>query len=617
MSEITKKAPNNTVYLQQKPKSDIMKQLLFTIILFLSGINILQAQESNPYEETTWNVIRERLFNGENSKAYRFEEDIRFQLTGEATKEDSAVIHKIISELKDLIEIVDVKLVNADGNIIFKIHSAANENTNLNYNLFKRNIFFVEIRVNATEIRTFDEKEQYFGYHIFKSLTRTFAQTKNNTSYGGVFDSQFFQPSNTIKNIDKDLVRKLYSKDFYKLLKENTVKKYGYLYYLNLRFEPWIKRASTALSIVLVIAGFLYLLSGNKIKNRTTLSKYFTRGVQVLILVICSYLLLSLPDTIPVGVKSGFWSIIFAESLQVLIIGVFSIILLFLIERTFSKKIHNFFLHQVFILFSTFSIILLSFILVSVPFVYYKLSNHPGYLLLNSSLIFNLIIIASLRVFYNFIEYKMQSIVNQKDVELAKMKELKNQAELNALHSRINPHFLYNSLNSIASLAHLNPDKTENMALALSELFRYSINKENKIFVTVEEELEMVKKYLEIEKTRFAEKLNYTITVDEMAKEKLIPKFLIQPLAENAVKHGLSKITETGKISIEVKQLENDLVIAIFDNGPDFPDEPVSGYGLQNLNDKLEILYGKQAAIYWENGNNKHFRITIKNQFKG
>jgi len=99
--------------------------------------------------------------------------------------------------------------------------------------------------------------------------------------------------------------------------------------------------------------------------------------------------------------------------------------------------------------------------------------------------------------------------------------------------------------------------------------------------------------------------------------EILIPKFLIQPLAENAIKHGLSKITEAGRITIEVKQLENDLLIIIFDSGPDFPEEPVSGYGLQNLNDKLEIIYGKDASINWENGENKHFKITIKNQFKG
>jgi LytS/YehU family sensor histidine kinase len=257
---------------------------------------------------------------------------------------------------------------------------------------------------------------------------------------------------------------------------------------------------------------------------------------------------------------------------------------------------------------------------ISAPFAYMnskdRFSDFSISDLVILSSLYYFIIIAFLRVLFNFIRYRMQSIVNQKDVELAKMKELKNQAELNALHSRINPHFLYNSLNSIASLAHINPDKTENMATALSDLFRYSINKEDKTFVTVQEELEMVKKYLEIEKTRFGDKIIYAIETEENVKEKLIPKFLIQPLAENAIKHGLSKIKEVGIIKIEVKQLEKDLAITIFDNGPDFPEEPVSGYGLQNLNDKLEIIYGKDAFINWENGENKHFRVTIKNLFK-
>ena len=175
---------------------------------------------------------------------------------------------------------------------------------------------------------------------------------------------------------------------------------------------------------------------------------------------------------------------------------------------------------------------------------------------------------------------------------------------------------MYNSLNSIASLAHIDADKTENMATGLSELFRYSINKENKTFVTVAEELEIVKKYLEIEKTRFGNKLVYEINVDESTREKQIPKFLIQPLVENAFKHGLSKIKDMGKILIEVKQIKKDLTIRIFENGPDFPAEPVSGYGLQNLYDKLNILYGNDAIINWENGANKHFEVTLKNQFE-
>jgi sensor histidine kinase YesM len=599
-----------------------MKQLLFTLILFLSGINIIQAQETNSIEETTWNVIRERLFSGENSKAYRFEEDIRFQLKGEVTKEDSVVMQNIVYELKKLIEVVEVQLVNENGNFIFTIYPPENGiSSRIRFNVNKNSVSGVEVEINSSLISESKEKRKFFAYHSFFYLTKTFEPKFGRTGYFGIFDSPSFNQSGSTKKIDKDLIHKLYSKDFYKNLRKNTVKERGYLYYLNLRYENWVKRISTALSIVLIITGFLFLLSSEK-KNRTlTFWNYQIRGFQVLLWVLVSYLILSLPDFIPFGSKSFLWSNVVAESIQVLIIGISSIILMFFLEHLFLKRIDNFFYQQAFILFSTFSAILFSYIFVSLPFIYCNWSSHSGYLtyyqLVNSSMIFNFIVIASLRVLFNFIEYKMQSMVNQKDVELAKMKELKNQAELNALHSRINPHFLYNSLNSIAGLAHINPDKTENMAVALSELFRYSINKENKTFVRVEEELEMVKKYLEIEKTRFGDKLNYSISADEKVNEILIPKFLIQPLAENAIKHGLSKITEAGRITIEVKQLENDLVIAIFDSGPDFPEEPVSGYGLQNLNDKLEIIYGKDAYINWENGDNKHFKITIKNQFKG
>ena len=107
----------------------------------------------------------------------------------------------------------------------------------------------------------------------------------------------------------------------------------------------------------------------------------------------------------------------------------------------------------------------------------------------------------------------------------------------------------------------------------------------------------------------------YEIHSDESTLEKQIPKFLIQPLVENAIKHGLSKIKSTGKVSVEVKRIEKNLIISIADNGPDFPAEPVSGYGLQNLHDKLDIIYGNDASINWENGENKHIRIILKNQF--
>jgi len=603
-----------------------MKQLLFTLILFLSGINILQAQETNSIEETTWNVIRERLFSGENTKAYRFEEDIRFQLKGEFTKEDSLVIQNIINELKSLIEIVDVKLVNENGNFIINILSAdSGIEQNFNYRNNGAKIYYTELWFSFKEGTLKEMNEKEIRYYVFRHLTRIFENKSQFTFYGGVYDQPFLKIM-PLHVIDKDLIAKLYSTDFYKQLRKNTVKKWGYLSYLKLRYENLVKIISLSIKLALVIFGFLFFLS-NESKRVKHPSLWVYVKQRTIILLIIPFIF-SFDKKI--GDLSSFLitspGLFMVNFLVVVIYAFLVLILIYYSEPYFLKKINGFTGKQIFLFLSTIAAPLIIFITIILSFyiilflLHYRDSTknsiaYSGFIH-NSSFPFIIVFIATLRVFYNFINYRMQSMVNQKDVELAKMKELKNQAELNALHSRINPHFLYNSLNSIASLAHINPDKTENMAVALSEIFRYSINKENKTFVTVEEELEMVKKYLEIEKTRFGDKLNYTIIADETVKEKLIPKFLIQPLAENAIKHGLSKITEAGRIAIEVKQLENDLVIAIFDSGPDFPEEPVSGYGLQNLNDKLEIIYGKDAFISWENGENKHFKITIKNQFK-
>lgn len=595
-----------------------MKQLLFVITFLIAGLITIDAQEANHYEETTWNIIRERLFNGKNPKAFRYEDDIRILCAGEVTAQDSAIIKEIVAELNEIIELVDVSLVDNEGNFIFTVNPP--EKGMSTRIITKHNsISRTELSVSSDYPPYLNEKHKYLQYSIIKHLTKTFAPRYSRTTYYGYFDTSSYEEAISFNDIDKSLLRKLYSKNFYSQLRKNTVKKLNYLYYLNLRFESWVKKISTTLSIIFVIIGFLYFLSKEKNRSKLTFWNYQYQGIQILLWILLSYLLLRIPEIIPVvgPILTGY---IFGTFIEVLVIGICALIPLFFIERLFLPKIHSFLYKQTFILSTSFSIIFLSYFFISLPIIYLNLKSNSAFSsysqLFNSTTLFYILIICSLRVLYNFINYRMQSIVNQKDVEIAKMKELKNQAELNALHSRINPHFLYNSLNSIASLAHIDPDKTENMATGLSELFKYSINKENKTHVTVIEELEMVKKYLEIEKTRFGDKLIYEIKVDKSTKKKLIPKFLIQPLVENAVKHGLSKLKDVGKITIEIKKVNTDLTISIFDNGPNFPKEPVSGYGLQNLHDKLELIYGNNAYINWENGENKHFKVILKNQFE-
>lgn len=597
-----------------------MKQLLLISILLILSVSNLFAKEKSQ-EEITWNIIVERFFNGDYSKVIRFEEDIEFKLTKDATPEDSAIIQEIIVELNDLIETVDVRFAENYGNFtisLLTLNHQLNNTPNLRYNGNKINsahLNFISERFSDVK-----ERKRVYYYYIIKNLIKTHDPGISFTKYKGIFSPNTFPQFTKLTDLDRDIIRKIYSKDFESNFKEYIFKTRGYLFYQNLIHRGWLKIIFPLIAIVLTILGFLLLLS--KEKNQTSIPNiwiYLKKGAITLIGIGVIYWLYQLAYQIPFFEFMNIYYSLLTQIVEVFFYGIFTLIIIYYSERQFLNKFSNFFQKQIFVFSTTILAILSSLLIVSLPFIFinsrYNSSPINYFSSLNFRMLFNTIIIAGLRVFYNFINYRLQGIVNQKDVELAKMKELKNQAELNALHSRINPHFLYNSLNSIAVLAHINPEKTENMAIGLSELFRYSINKENKTFVTVDEELEMVKKYLEIEENRFEDKLIYQIVVDEKTKETLIPKFLIQPLAENAIKHGLSKIKEIGKITIEVKQLEKELIITIFDNGPDFPEEPVSGYGLQNLNDKLQIIYGDKAFINWENGENKHFRITIKDKF--
>ena len=221
-------------------------------------------------------------------------------------------------------------------------------------------------------------------------------------------------------------------------------------------------------------------------------------------------------------------------------------------------------------------------------------------------------VIVFFRIFYNLSSYKGLILVQQRDQELAALREMKVRAELNALQSKINPHFLYNSLNSIAGLAHENANKVEQMALALSKLFRYSINKDDDDLTTIQNEIEMVRIYLDIEKVRFDEKLQYNIIVPEELEGEQIPKFIIQPLVENAIKHGTSKITGVGQLTLILLKTENQLEIKVSDNGPDFPEDLMTGYGLQNIYEKLDILYPKRYEVKLRNGENKSISVILK-----
>ncbi|AWV97819.1 histidine kinase [Arcticibacterium luteifluviistationis] len=201
--------------------------------------------------------------------------------------------------------------------------------------------------------------------------------------------------------------------------------------------------------------------------------------------------------------------------------------------------------------------------------------------------------------------------ISEQEYQLLTMEKLKTQAQLTALEARINPHFLYNSLNSIAGLIHEDQDKAEDMTVELSKLFRASTGRNNKSNHTIGEEISLVKSYLAIEQMRFGDRLKFNIDVQDSLNDRLIPRFLLQPLVENAIKHGISKIASHGEIKVTIQEIEDHIQIDIHDNGPDFGESVSGGYGLKSVKDKLAMIYGDQASLEISNDPIKNIQISI------
>lgn len=200
----------------------------------------------------------------------------------------------------------------------------------------------------------------------------------------------------------------------------------------------------------------------------------------------------------------------------------------------------------------------------------------------------------------------------KREIEMLRMKQLKVKEELETLQSKINPHFLYNSLNTIAGLVYTDAVLAEELTIKLSRLFRYSINFSEQHFSTLAEELEMLQVYLFIEQIRLGDKLNFELIVAEDLLSQYFPRFLIQPLVENALKHGLSTQAEPGYITLCIKKEDKDnLLLQLFDSGKAFPQQIAGGNGFLNTNEKLQLLFGKNHQFQLLNTPHKHVRIVF------
>jgi len=177
-------------------------------------------------------------------------------------------------------------------------------------------------------------------------------------------------------------------------------------------------------------------------------------------------------------------------------------------------------------------------------------------------------------------------------------------SELRALRAQVNPHFMFNALNTIAGLIPRRPDRAERTIEQLAEVFRYTLRRSEREWVPLDEELEAVRAYLDIERTRFGDRLEFTIRASEEAEEVRIPAMIVQTLVENAVKHGVGAIRVPGKIEVNVDIAQNRLRIEVRDNGPGFEEsalgvfhQPGEGHGLRNIRERLRGYFGDAAGL--------------------
>ena len=197
------------------------------------------------------------------------------------------------------------------------------------------------------------------------------------------------------------------------------------------------------------------------------------------------------------------------------------------------------------------------------------------------------------------------------EVRAVETSMLARDAELRALRAQINPHFLFNSLNSISALTSIDPARAREMCLLLADFLRFTLGMGEKNVIRLSEELDLLEKFMAIEKVRFGERLHMQESISEEAKRCYIPALLLQPLLENAVSHGIASMADGGRIRLQAQVQDGWLGITVEnDRDDEAPLRRKSGVGLKNVSSRLEARYGKDATFRIEPSEDR-FRVSM------
>ena len=192
--------------------------------------------------------------------------------------------------------------------------------------------------------------------------------------------------------------------------------------------------------------------------------------------------------------------------------------------------------------------------------------------------------------------------MREEELKASELKQQLSESQFRLLKMQLHPHFLFNALHSISALIYSDPPRADRIISQLSDLLRLSLETTEVVTVPLQEELQYVMKYLEIERIRFSDRLQTSFSIEPGTLAVDVPNLILQPLVENAIKHGTSKLSGGGCIAIKVYKQRGGLVIAVEDNGPGFARNGVpEGVGTSNVRERLQRLYAFRARLSMQN----------------
>lgn len=217
--------------------------------------------------------------------------------------------------------------------------------------------------------------------------------------------------------------------------------------------------------------------------------------------------------------------------------------------------------------------------------------------------------------FFGFFFYELtKKKLELRTLEVEELRQLQLQSKLISMQAKINPHFLFNTLNTVVELVHTDPDKVERIVLNLSDMYRSVLNLPEEGMIPIRQELDLIEKYIHTEKERLGERLQFALTCDDGCMSIMIPPLLIEPLVENAVIHGIAKKRDGGEISVAIVIKEKNIVITVADTGKGFDVTHIrEGFGVKSVRERIAIQYKNKGVfdITSEPGKGTVVRVEI------